>query len=96
MEGIGSDSQPILSSVLRYSGSEDIATFQGAFSSIMSYRDGFYYNDDGIRHTRHGEPSNYKYVQSAFVSFGDRLIQEDELADMVNNAMEHVFGAASR
>ena len=61
-EGIGSDSRPILSSVLRCSGSEDVVTFQGAFSSIMSYRDGFYYNDDGIRYTWHGEPENYRYV----------------------------------
>lgn len=94
-EGIGSDSQPISSSVLKCSGSEDVATFQGAFSSIMSYRDGFYYNDDGIRHTRHGEPSNYRYVQFASVSVVDHLVHEDELADMVNNAMEHVFGVAS-
>ena len=93
--GIGSDSRPILSSTLRCSESEDVATFQGAFSSIMSYRDGFYYNDDGIRHTRHGEPGNYSYVQSASVSSGDRPVQEDELADMINNAMEHVFRAAS-
>ena len=61
----------------------------------MSYRDGFYYNDDGIRHMRHGKPGNYSYVQSACVSYGDRPVQEDELANMVNNAMEHVFGVAS-
>lgn len=94
-EGIGRDIQPILSSIPICSGSEDVAAFQGAFSSIMSFRDGFYYNDDGIRHTRHGEPGNYRYVQCASVSFGDRSVHDDELADMVNNAMEHVFGVAS-
>ena len=73
-EGIGSDSRPILSSVQRCSGSEDVATFQGVFSSIMLYRDGFYYNDDGIRYTRHGEPSNYSYVQSASVSSGNHPV----------------------
>jgi hypothetical protein len=61
----------------------------------MSYRNGFYYIDDGIRHTRHDEPGNYRYVQSASVSSRNHPIQEDELADMVNNAMEHVFGVTS-
>ena len=60
----------------------------------MSYRDGFYYNDDDIKHTRYGEPSNYSYVQSASASSGNQLVQEDGLADMVNNAMEHVFRVA--
>ena len=90
-EGIGSDSRPILSFVQRCSRSKDVASFQGVFSSIMSCRDGSYYNDHDIRHMRHGELGNYSYVQSASISSGNNPVQEDELADMVNNAMEHVL-----
>jgi hypothetical protein len=97
IEGSGSDTRPILPSVPRSGILEDVAAFQGAFSldREMSFKDGFYYNDDGIRHTRHGEPGSYRYVESASISLGgtvDRPVHAHELSAMVENAIGHVEG----
>ena len=94
-EGIGRSIGPILPSVPRHSESEDVAEFRKTFTAPMTFRDGFYYDADGIRHTRHGDPGNYIYEQSTSISLGDSPVQEDELAEMVNSAMEHATGVAS-
>ena len=61
----------------------------------MTFRDGFYYDADGVRHTRDGDPGSYRYKQSTSVSLGDSPVREEELAEMVNTAMEHAMGVIS-
>ena len=69
--------------------------FWNTFTTPMTFRDGFYYDANGIRHTRHDDPGNYRYEQSTSISLGDSPVQEDVLAEMVNSAMEHAMGVAS-
>ena len=47
--------------------------FKRAFAPVMSFRDGFYYNTEGIKYTRHGEPRNYTYEESASISLQDTV-----------------------
>ena len=65
---------------------------------LLNLEDGFYYNKDGVRHTRHGVSGSYLYVEAASIGVGDTevsLIQDQELSVMVGNAIEHVYGGAS-
>ena len=94
-EGTGGGTGPILPSVPRHSESEDVAEFRETFTTPMTFKDGFYYDVDGVRHTRHGDPGSYRYEQSTSISLGDSPVREDVLAEMVNTAMEHVTGVAS-
>lgn len=64
----------------------------------MLFKDGFYYNDDGVRHMRHGKPGSYRYVESASISLGgtvDCPVHIHELSAMVANTIGHVEGVAS-
>ena len=81
---------------------EDVIAFQGAFSidreMLLNTEDGFYYNKDGVRHTRHGISGSYSYVEAASIGVGDaevRPVQDQELSAMVGNAIEHIYGGAS-
>ena len=74
---------------------DNVAEFRETFIAPMTFRDGFYYDVDGVRHTRHGDPGSYRYEQSTSVSLGDSPVQEEELAEMVNTAMEHATGVMS-
>lgn len=96
------DTGPILSFVQGSNVQEDIIAFHGAFSTdremLLNSEDGFYYNKDGVRHTRHGVSGSYSYVEAASIGVGDteiRPVQDQELSMMVGNAIEHVYGGAS-
>ena len=97
-----SDTGPVLSFVQGSNVPEDIIAFQGAFSTdhemLLNSEDGFYYNKDGVRHTRHSVSGSYLYVEAASIGVGDteiRPVQDQELSVMVGNAIEHVYGGAS-
>lgn len=102
VEITGNDTGHILSSMQGSNVPEDVTAFHGAFSTeremVLNTTDGYYYNKDGVRHTRHGELGSYTYIEAASIGIGDtetRPIQDQELSAMVGNAIEHVYGGAS-
>lgn len=81
---------------------EDVNAFHGAFCTdremLLNSEDGFYYNKDGVWHTRYGVSASYSYVEAASIGVGDtevRPVQYQELSTMVGNAIEHVYGGPS-
>jgi hypothetical protein len=61
----------------------------------MTFKDGFYFNDDGVRHNRFGVEDSYPYEQLTFVGEGEGSVLDEVLDGMVENAMNHVVGANS-
>lgn len=61
----------------------------------MLFKDGFYYNDDGVRYMWYGKFGSYRYVEFVFISFGgivDCLVYIYELFVMVENIIGYVEG----
>ena len=70
-------------------------TFREAFAPVISFKDGFYYNIDGVRYTRHGDPGGYTYEESASISVQDsveRPVSPAEVDVMVTKAYEATVG----
>ena len=67
-------------------------SFQQTFGPIMSFRDGFYFDQDGIRHVRNGEPRNYRYEQSITIGTANNSVSDDDVDNMVGNAIGHATG----
>jgi hypothetical protein len=85
----------VLSPILQSTESPDAPAFQVVFAPVMSFRDGFYYNVDGIKYVRHGEPGNYTYEESASISLQDtrdRPVSPTAVDAMVNKAYEGSTG----
>ena len=61
----------------------------------MSFRDGFYFDQDEIRHVRSGEPGNYRYEQSTTIGTANNLVSGDDVDNMVENAIGHATGLPS-
>ena len=49
----------------------------------MFFRNGFFYNSDGIRHVRHGEEGNYTYEENTTIGTAEGPVPNDVAADMV-------------
>ena len=61
----------------------------------MSFRNGFYFDQDGIRHVRSGEPGNYMYEQNTTIGTANDSVPDDDVDNMVENAIGHATGLPS-
>ena len=71
------------------------ASFLDTFRTEMFFRDGFFYNSDGIRHVRHGEEGNYTYEEATTIGTAEGPMPDDVVADMVEQAVVHTVGSTS-
>ena len=53
----------------------------------MTFKDGFYFNDDGVRHNRLGVDGSYTYEQSTSVGEEEGPVPDEVLDGMVENAV---------
>ena len=73
----------------------DMPSFHDTFTLSMTFKDGFYFDDDGVRHNRLGVEGSYTYEQSMCVGKCKGPVPDEVLDGMVENAMNHAVGAHS-
>ena len=69
----------------------DAMAFEMASAPMMSFRHGFYYNTDGIKHTCHDELGSYTYKESASIDLQDPVdcrVSPTAVDAMINQAYE--------
>lgn len=88
--------RPMVPSIPQSTESADTIAFNEAFAPMMTFRDGFYYNTDGIRYTRHGEPGSYTYEESASISLQDSIDPPVSLAAVDRMVHEAYEGSTGR
>ena len=71
------------------------ASFIDTFRTEMFFKDGFFYNSDGIRHVRHGEEGNYTYEETTTIGTVEGPVPDDVVGDMVKQAVVHTVGSTS-